>query len=230
MIEILNHRFKLAASAVVLAAAGPGCASQPSSEPPIATLAASAPSQDIGVSSWEVYKEDDAVRIVGLDAGGQRRAEMLVAQPTDDRVHVQLGYPEQGEFEFARGGTIEGDTTPFVESLRAAMNADLSERTISLAPDSHDGLGTADSNLFLQGEGHINLGWSMFGYRADIVVNNWCGQGTRYSYEAYSNNGASCWIWGWNSQSNYDCRIRLHYGISGWRTDTCNWFVYSNPL
>jgi hypothetical protein len=229
MIENVNHRFKRTTSVLLLSAAAVGCASEPS-EAPIATLAASEPSRDIGVASWQVYKEDDAVRIVGLDAEQRRQAEMVVAQADAERVHVQLAFPEQRDFEFAKGGAIEGDTSPFVEGLRAAMTADLSERTISLATNPDNALGTAESNLYLQGEGHIPLGWSFFGYRADITVNGWCGQGIRYSYDAYSNSGASCWIWNWTSQSAYDCRVQLHYGISGWRTDTCNWFVYSNPL
>lgn len=215
---------------LLLAAAIPACASQPP-EAPIATLAATAPSHDIGVASWEVYKEDDAVRIVGLDATDQRRAEMVVAQSgSGDSVHVQVAFPEQREFEFARGGAITGDTSPFVDGLRVAMNADLAEQTTSLTPDSHGGLGTAASNVFLQGEGHIPMGWSMFGYRADVEVNGWCGSGgLRASYDAYSSSGASCWVNRWLSYSPYDCRISVHYGISGWRTDTCNWYVYSNP-
>lgn len=229
MIENISRGFKLAASALIAAAAVPGCASEPA-EAPIATLAASAPSQDLGVASWQVYKEDEAVRIVGLDSGQQRRAEMVVAQGATDRVHVQLAFPEQREFEFARGGAIEGDTSPFIEGLRAAMTADLSERTISLAADTNADVASAESSLYLQGEGQIQLGWSFFGYNGNVIVNSLCGQGKRDSYHAFSDEGASCWIWDWASFSDYDCRVRLHYGISGWRTATCNWRVYSNPL
>jgi hypothetical protein len=69
--------------------------------------------------------------------------------------------------------------------------------------------------------------WSLFGYSVNVDVNTWCQQEPRAYYVGYSNNGSSCWVNWWLSNIPYDCRINVHYGIGGWATDTCNWFVYT---
>jgi hypothetical protein len=210
-----------------------GCVgSDPSPEPALATLAATAASNALGVTSWEVRADGDAVRIVGRDDGLERRAELMVSQDPvapSERVKVDVVFPQRGTFEVARGGAVDGASTSFLAQVGAAINADLAEHTVQLDPREDPDLGAAVSAIFLQGEGHIDMGWSVFGYSANIDVNTWCQQGTRDSFDAYSNNGASCWVNRWTSNSPYDCRINLHYGITGFRTDTCNWFVYTNP-
>jgi len=216
----MNHIRSLLPLALVL----PACvAADVPADQPIATLATTAPSNALGVTTWDIHQDGDAVRIVGQDADHARRAELVVQQdpaaPTE-RVHVEVVYPEHGTFELAKGGALDGASTAYMQQLGAALNADLAERTVPAG---------AKLPLFLQGEGHLQMGWSMFGYANNIDVNGWCQQGTRAYYDAYASNGASCWVNRWSSDTQYDCRINLHYGISGFRTDTCNWYVYSNP-
>jgi hypothetical protein len=219
-------------SLLALALAIPACATdapeqiaeEAAEEPaPIATLAASAPSNALGVTSWQILSEDDDVRVIGRGDDGQRRIEFVAqrdAAAPAERAHLEVVFPEYGAFEVARGGVVDGAATPFLQQLGGAVTADLAERTVPLT--------RAPLYYFLQGEGHLQMGWSMFGYSGNVDVNTWCQQGTRAYFDAYSSNGASCWVNRWTTDSPYDCRINLHYGISGWRTDTCNWFVYTS--
>jgi len=236
--KIRNHYQRaFAPAALLLAMALPSCVAtnEPSdepSDPPLATLAGSEQARQLGVTTWEVRVDGEDFRVIGRDTHSERQAEMLVRKmgDTDDRVQIEAVFPERGVFELARGGVVEGASSEFLRHLGAAVNADMGEQSVSVTPSAGDGLGTAASALYLQGEGHIYMGWSFFGYSANVDVNAWCQQGTRASYVAYSNYGSSCWVNWWLSNSLYDCRINVHYGIGGGRTDTCNWFVYSNPL
>jgi len=208
---------------LLLALAVPACATdEPVKDKPLTRLAASEPSNAMGVMSWELYEEGEAMRIIGLDGNGQRTVEVIAqrdAAKPDDLVHVEAVYPEHGTFDITRDGGDTGAPT-FFNNLRAAVTKDMAKRSVPLTPTPFV--------EYLQGEGHLEMGWSMFGYNNNVDVNSFCGQGTHAYYEAYSSNGASCWVNRWTTNSPYDCRINLHYGIGGWRTDTCNWFVYTN--
>jgi hypothetical protein len=210
---------------LLLALVAPACATDAPAEAPepLTRLAASAPSNALGVLSWELHEEGEAMRIIGLGSDGQRSVELVAqrdAAKPDDLVHVDVVFPQRGTFDVVRGGDITGAATTFLQGLGAAVKKDMAEGSQPLTP--------APFVEYLQGEGHIQMGWSMFGYAANVDVNNFCGQGTRAYSEAYPSNNASCWVNRWTSNSPYDCRINLHYGISGWRTDECNWFVYTN--
>lgn len=209
---------------LLLALAVPACATDEATndKQPVTRLAASESSNAIGVMSWELHEEGEAMRIIGLDVNGQRTVEVVaqrdVARP-DALVHVEAVYPERGTFDITRDGDDAG-TPASLNGLRAAITKDMATRSTPLTP--------APFVEYLQGEGHVEMGWSMFGYRVNVDVNTFCGQGTRAYAEAYSYNNNSCWVNRWTSNSPYDCRINLHYGIGGWQTDTCNWFVYTN--
>ena len=209
---------------LLLALAVPACATEAPVEDkqPLTRLAASEPSNAMGVMSWELHEEGEAMRIIGLDANGQRAVEVVAqrdAAKPDDLVHVEVVYPERGTFDITRDGDDAGAPT-FLNGLRAAITKDMAKGSVPLTP--------APFVEYLQGEGHIDMGWSMFGYSVNVDVNSFCGQGTRAYYEAYASYGASCWVNRWTTNTPYDCRINLHYGISGWRTDVCNWMVYTN--
>jgi len=201
----------------------PACvANDVPAEPPTATLMASAPSNALGVTRWEVHQDGDTARVLGLDAAAERKIELVATQDKltpADRVHVDVVFPETGTFDLSRGGAMDGAGTQLTLALGKALTADLAEHSVPAQPAAE---------AYLQGEGHLQMGWSFFGYANNIDVNGWCQQGTRAYYDAYPSNGASCWVNFWTSQTPYDCRINLHYGISGFRTDTCNWFVYAN--
>lgn len=203
-------------------------------EPPLETVAGSQQASELGITSWQVRADGDDARIIGIDADATRRAEVIVRRDTiapDDRVQIEAVFPEHGVFELARGSIVDGAPSDLLYHLGVAINADLGERGVSLPSVGSDGLGIANSALttqFLQAFDTINLGWSLFGYRANINVDGFCGQGTRDHYTAYAPGGASCWVNRWSTDSPYDCTINLHYGISGGHTDTCNWSVYTN--
>lgn len=227
MSHATRSRSQFLAVLLTIAAPAAGCITDdPAADEvaPVAMLAGSTQAAELGVVTWEVRGKGDEVRVIGLDELGARRTEMIVRQLSADRVEVEALFPEPGVFELARGGIVDGAASDQLRKLGAAANADMGERSVPAR--DHGPLVPA---VFLQGEGHLDMGWSFFGYSGNIDVNNWCQQGTRDHFDAYSSNGASCWVNRWTSESQYDCRINLHYGISGFRTDTCNWFVYSNP-
>jgi hypothetical protein len=157
---------------LALAVAIPACATDAPDEAapeevtaPLTTLAASAPSNALGITAWEVRSEGDDVRVVGRGDDGQRRIEFVAQQDAvtpADRAHVDVVFPERGSFDVARGGIVDGAATPFLQQLGSAVTADLAERTVPLTR----------APLYLQGEGHVDMGWSMFGYAANIDVNN----------------------------------------------------------
>lgn len=229
----IYSRRALGPAALLLAMALPSCATadEPANEPadpPLATLAAEH-GGELGVATWEVRDEGETVRIIGLDASAGRRAEMVVRRFEDDpdRVRIEAVLPEQGVFELGRGGVVGGAPSDLLQRLGAAVSADLGEHSATIDSGSESGSGAATSALSLQNEGHIYLGWSLFGYRDDVTVGWLCGDGHTRSYPAaYSSYGASCWVNHWISDDANDCRISLHYGIGGGKTDTCNWFVY----
>jgi hypothetical protein len=210
---------------LLLALAVPACATDAPAEvqQPLTRLAASAPSNAMGVMSWELHEEGEAMRIIGRGPDAQRTVELVAerdAAKPDELVHVDVVFPERGTFDIARGGKVSGAATTFLTGLGDAVKKDMAEGSVSLTP--------APFIEYLQGEGHVEMGWSFFGYNANVDVNNWCGQGTRAYFEAYSSYGSSCWVNRWTTNTPYDCRINLHYGIGGWRTDVCNWMVYTN--
>ena len=220
-------------TALLLALSLTACAAgdQPG-EPPLATVTGSAQANALGISSWQVMSDGDDARIVGLDDAAARRAEVIVRRDvaaSDDRVQIEAVFPEHGVFALARGGAVDGAASDLLRQLGAAITADLGEPSIASA-----GTGTATAAVIvpatqlLQGGGTITLGWSLFGYRANVNVDSWCGQGTRDHYTAFAPGGASCWVNRWTTDSPYDCTINLHYGIGGGHSDTCNWSVYTN--
>jgi hypothetical protein len=203
-------------------------------DPPLATLVAEH-AGELGVATWEVRTAGEAVRVIGLGATADRQAEMIVRRVAGkpDRVQIEAVFPEHGVFELGRGGVVDGAPSDLLQRLGIAVNVDMGEHSVAIDPNPEAGLGTATSALSLQNEGHIPMGWSLFGYSADVDVGWICWQGgtlgTRSYATAYSDNGASCWVNRWISDWPNDCRISVHYGIGGWATDTCNWFVYVNP-
>ena len=229
-----HHRRGAGVATLLLAMALPSCTTTTGdepSDPPLATLVAEHASE-LGVATWEVRTEGETTLIIGLDEHATRQAEMIVRRIEDnpDRVQIEAVLPEHGVFELGRGGIVDGAPSEVLQRLGVAVSADLGERSAAIAPGPGAGLGTATSALSLQNEGHIYMGWSLFGYSANVDVGWICWQGdhvgTRSYASAYSDNGSSCWVNRWISDWSGDCRINVHYGIGGGRTDVCNWFVY----
>lgn len=231
--KIRSHQPAFAANVLAILSLS-ACVAADVPSAPLATLAGSEQASRLGVGSWDVLAEGDNVRVIGRDVHARPRAEMIMrrmANTSDERVQIEAVFPEHGVFEVTRDGVVDGASSEFLRNLGMTLYADMHEGGTPVIPGSGDGLGTAISASFKQGEGHIELGWSAWGYSANIDVNGYCLQGTRDYFDAYpSNQVGSCWVNRWTSDSQYDCRINLHYAIHGWATDTCNWFVYSNPL
>jgi len=222
----------------VLLAFGPGCAgAQDDGESPLATIAASdRATSELGVATWEIRSKGDDVRVIGRDATSSPRVEMIVrrdASEPDDLVRIETVLPEPGAFELNRAGVVGGTSSDYLRNLGAIVHADLNQNSGTAAAASpQDGLGTTTSALepWLQAQGAIVMGWSLFGYSWTGPVDGWCNQGVRDHWYAFSSNGSSCWVNYWYSQSPTDCTIQLHYGIAGGHSDVCNWQVYVRPL
>jgi hypothetical protein len=229
----------LRALAFILAPACASSSDQSQLDEPATELHASPATQaEFGVRSWAVFDagEESALRIIGLDASSERQVELQVERSAVDGADLglRLVFPEPGSARIARDGSVRDGSSKYAEELGRALYADMGTSSNAVAPGETDGsedseLGTGEFALTLAYEGHIPMPWSLFGYAADEIVGDWCQQGTRDHYDAYSSSGASCWVKQWATDSTFDCRILVHYGISGWRSDTCNWYVYRNP-
>ena len=70
----------------------------------------------------------------------------------------------------------------------------------------------------------------VFGWRDNSITGMLhCPTGyVRDHWAAYSNNGSSCWINGWATEIDTDCRIILHTGIAPFLIDTCNVYIYGH--
>ncbi len=223
------------ALALLLAAALPACvqsAPDGAADPLAVVQASEHVTAELGVTTWEVRAEGLDVRVIGSDTDAARKVEMIIHRDSsapEDLVHIRTVFPEQGELTLTRAGVVEGAPSSYLGAVAAAIHADIGQRPGSLAVDPGDGPGTIASASTWQGEGHIYMGWSMWGYTVNTTVNDWCREGTRSNTDAYASYGNSCWVNRWTSDVPTDCRIELHYAIAGWRTDQCNWFVYGNP-
>jgi hypothetical protein len=220
----------------------PACSSasdQTQLDEPARELQASAATEvELGVRSWAVFDvgEQPSLRIVGLDESSGRQVELQVERPAEDSAELglQLVFPEPGSARIARDGSVQEGSSQYAEQLARALYADLGTSSNALATGEREEvedseLGTANFAFTVADEGHIPMPWSLFGYAADEIKGSWCQQGTRDHSDAYSSSGASCWVKRWATDSAFDCRILVHYGISGGRSDTCNWYVYRNP-
>jgi hypothetical protein len=232
-----HYRRTIGPATLLLAMALPSCVTADElRDRPLATLAAEH-AGELGVATWEVRTAGEAVRVIGLGASEDRQVEMIVRHVADkpDRVQIEAIFPEHGVFELGRGGVVDGAPSDLLQRLGIAVNADLGEHSVTIDPSPEAGLGSTTSAWPLLNEGHIALGWSAFGYSADVDVGRLCppsqggGFATRSYAAAYSDRGASCWVNHWISDWPNDCRISVHYGIGGFATDTCNWFVYGDP-
>ena len=222
----LNHL----ASALLLAVVIPACATDGDAtsieSEPIATLAGSRLAADLGVSTWEVHLEGDAARIVGLDADGERKAELVAHRDaaSAELVHVEAVFPEHGSFDLARSGMV-GTASPSLRSLARAITADMGEHSVPV--DSTEG--ELSSSLTQQNEGMFHMGWAFFPYWGVNTVGVACGGTSTRAYASAASiyGAATCTFNGWISNAPSDCRANIYYQIGGWSNDDCRWFVYT---
>jgi hypothetical protein len=193
--------------------------------PVVATLAGSRLAADLGVTTWKVHTDGNGARILGLDADGERRAE-LVAHPdaaSAELVHVESVFPESGRFDLTRTGIVGAAPSPGLGTLARAIGADMGEHSVE-APD-----GTITSALSQQNQGIFGVGWAFFPHWGNVPVGTQCIGQTRHHASASPQNGAAtCSPNGWLSDLNDDCRTSIFYSIGGFSNDTCRWLVYVN--
>jgi hypothetical protein len=194
-----------------------------------ATLAA------VGIARWEVREERGAAeptaRFKGLDPAGTPRAELRIS-PAGEARQVEGIFPEKARVLVSADGTIAGTVSDGFRRLVTALYADTG--AARLLPPSPAPEGDGDTVAFepsIAAEGHEPVWGGWFGARANYDVGpGWCPNGGhRTSAEAYSNNGASCWVNRWSSGHSADCRINLHWGAQPFWSDVCNWYIYQEP-
>ena len=222
--------------ALLIAATVPACvdAEDAPIETPTTTLAASDhATSDLGVTTWDVMTEGEAVRVIGRDASGARKAELVVerdAMTPDDRVHVDTVFPDHHTFDLTGTGQLDGAVSEYAQLLGAALYSDLGHRTTPATAAPGAGLGTVSSSITTRSNGQLYLGWSMFGYGGYADVGDWCRDTTRSEASTATTSYGVAWRCDleWKSFAVTDCRARVNYAISGFHYDTCNWWVFVN--
>jgi hypothetical protein len=195
--------------------------------PVLATLAGSRLAADLGVTTWKVHADGNGARILGLDADGERRAELL-AHPdatSAELVHVESVFPDRGRFDLTRAGIVDKAASPGLVTLARAIGADMGEHSVEIPDD-----GQIESALTQQNEGIFQVGWAFFPHWNNILVGSICTGQVKHHVNASAQNGAAtCSPNGWlNGSQADDCRTFIHYSIGGFSNDTCRWAVFVN--
>jgi hypothetical protein len=188
-----------------------------------------------GIGKWQVLLAGQStVRFVGRGNDGRDLAQIQVENRADASARVVLLKPEIGEADVDREGAIIGDITPSAHALLQALYADTGvAKDIDARPRSdsaQDSVGVSQQALSIGYQGHIAYWGGWFGYRDNYNVGGWCPNGgARSGADAFSDNGASCWINRWASSQPNDCTVSLHLGINAFASDVCHWYVYQTP-
>jgi hypothetical protein len=186
-----------------------------------------------GIGKWEVFPAgQDTVRFVGRAKDGQDLAQIQVRSVSESSARVALLKPEAAEADVDGNGVFVGDVSASARALLQALYADTAAaKGVNAVPASEpDSIGTSQQALSIGYQGHIPYWGGWFGYRDNYNVGGWCPNGgTRSFADAYSNNGASCWVNRWASSQVNDCTINLHLGINAFASDICNWYAYQSP-
>jgi hypothetical protein len=237
-IETQKHgvagRRQMALAAMLLAAALPACAaSEEEATDQHTTLAGSERAAELGVATWEVRTDGASVRVVGRDTASSRKVEMIVQQDAntpDERVRIEIVFPEHGVFELSNTGELEGASSEYLKDLGAALYSDIGHNSRTVVGVPEDGLGIATSELSMPYSGKIDMPWSMFGSWGVFPFGAPCSPGVQdhlFSYLQY-NTAYQCSM-EWTSQLPTACNVQVRWGISGWRFDTCFWQIYTRP-
>src|SRR5207253_2280950 len=109
------------------------CAVDADEPAPFTTLAATQEvTAKLGVTTWDVTRLDEGVRVVGLDPAMNRNVEMIVqrdARTPDDRVHVDVVFPEAATFDLTSSGDLEGALSDSAKLFGDAAQSDLAHHT-----------------------------------------------------------------------------------------------------
>ena len=225
----------------VLAVSGlAGCTA---ADPPVAPMApegliaASArATTDLGVVTWEIGTEGSDARIIGRDTSAARRVDLIVRRDTatpDDRVRLDVSFPESGEIELTRDGVVEAPASAYLQHLGEDVHTDLGSGQARAIAGS--GLGSIASAL--AGDpvdtfhDLIPIGWDLFGHGATVVEGGSCRSGMiRDHVECTADNGVgSTCTWGpWlvPGPPETNATIRFNVWVPGGHWDNFRWFIY----
>lgn len=244
-----KHRKEVACAALaVFGALLQGCAPEPAGQDPagpfIVRAASSSTSSELSVASWKILRGNAGARIFGLDESDALRVEAFAKEtsaPAREGVRIEAIHPTPGEFGLSPSGEIDGAISGDLQRLAAALLRDLGQtgeaessppvdETVPRSSKVGVSVSALDGASLLSSGGVPYFG-GLFGLKVEVTVGFGCLQGYgRDHCVAYSDHGNSCWIIGWETEDATDCRVRLHYGIAPFGSDTCRWGVYGDPM
>jgi hypothetical protein len=210
-------------------------------QPPMERLVASQRSgAELGVATWEIATDGPESRVIGRDAGAARRVEMIVrrdAAAPDDRVQIEVAFPERGELRVTRAGLADPPPSEYLQHLGADVYADLGQGTAQAV--QAPGLGSVTSALAagdprINDQDVIHIGYDLFGHGTVATVSGACHAGsTRDHIEVYADyafNGSTATS-GWAFMSpDTDCLAKLTLWVPGGHWDDFHWRVYNRPV
>jgi hypothetical protein len=231
-----------------------GLAACTEAEPPAAvmgperTIAASARSTtDLGVVTWEIGTEGADARIIGRDAASARRVDLIVRRDPatpDDRVSLDVTFPERGDVELIRDGVVGAAPSPYLQHLAEDVHADLGQGKAHAIAGG--GLGAPNSSLVpgdavvrfdgFPDDKMITVGWDLFGHGGSVPKGGSCpSNGVRdhvECYPDYASNGSTC-SWGsWDNRNDpafNDARMSFNVWVPGGHWDNFRWRIYCKP-
>ncbi len=226
----------LACFAAVLQACAPGQASGVGVARSAVRAASSSTRSELGVASWKIDGDAAGAKIVGLDEAGAAQVEVAVREatpPAFEGVVVRVVLPTSGEFALSPTGQVDRAVTEGEQRLAAALYRDLGQAELdtsaSLETAAAGSISSIGPNTLLW-ELHLPLYGFLFGLRENVITGLIaCPAGyVRDHSVAYSDEGASCWVNGWATEIDTDCRIIAHAGLAPFLIDTCNLYVYGH--
>jgi hypothetical protein len=210
---------------------------------PEGTIAASSRSSaDLGVATWEIGTEGSDARIIGRDASAARQVDLIVRRDTatpDDRVWLDVSFPERGTIELTRDGLVEAAASAYLRHLGEDVHADLGQGQARAIAASGSGLGSTMSSLVGDPvdsfHGQIPIGWDLFGHGTTETESGTCRSGMIRDHvecSADNNVGSTC-SWGsWLLQGSpyRDVSIRFTVWVPGGHWDNFRWFIFCRPV
>jgi hypothetical protein len=202
-------------------------------EPPLlATLVASPRSTaELAVSTWEVRGDADVVQVIGRDAAAARQVELVLRREVgdpDERVDIEVAYPELGELQITRDGAVDHAATPYLNHLGANVHVDLGVGATPVAAEP--GFGVATAALGLDNQGTIQVGWDLFSRTMRFPAGGACRSGTiRHHGQISADNGApTAWL-GWALPApDTDCTSLFLAIIPAGTWDTLRWVIFDD--
>jgi hypothetical protein len=215
------------------------CAEVHSEEPtetPTARFEASERSTaELGVAHWEVWVDGADSRVIGRDPAAARKLEMIVRPDAaaSDRLQIEVVFPEAGELAITRAGAVENTTSDSLRRLGANVSSDLGNGATPVAPVVEErGIGTISSELGVNNQGTIHLGWNLWGYTRRETVGGRCRTDRERDHaEIYADYGAFSTFVAWGSPGDpLDCTALFEMSVQNGHWDDFHWRIFNRPV